>query len=129
MFGVAQTINSANYVYFLAQRELFNLEASPAAVQVFNEELLNLHRGQGMDLYWRDSMTTPTEGDYLQMVSNKTGGLFRLALRLMQSLSQTSHDVIPLADTIGLIYQILDDLKNLRSTQVGCPPSVLLDCH
>lgn len=34
------------------------------------EELLNLHRGQGMDLYWRDSLTCPTEEEYIDMVSN-----------------------------------------------------------
>lgn len=32
------------------------------------EELLNLHRGQGMDLFWRDSLTCPTEEEYVQMV-------------------------------------------------------------
>jgi geranylgeranyl diphosphate synthase type 3 len=33
-----------------------------------SDELLNLHRGQGMDLYWRDSLTCPTEEEYVQMV-------------------------------------------------------------
>lgn len=122
VFGVAQTINCANYVYFLAQKELFTLENWPAAVQVFNEEVLNLHRGQGMDLYWRDTITTPTEGEYLQMVSNKTGGLFRLALKLMQSLSSTDYDIVSLVETLGLLYQILDDVKNLQSTQVNRSP-------
>ena len=73
------------------------------------EELLNLHRGQGMDLYWRDSLTCPTEEEYIDMVSNsmcsvsthivyvrelirssfptETGGLFRIAIRLMAATS------------------------------------------
>jgi geranylgeranyl diphosphate synthase type 3 len=34
------------------------------------EELLNLHRGQGMDLFWRDNLRCPTAEDYLEMVSN-----------------------------------------------------------
>jgi geranylgeranyl pyrophosphate synthase len=37
-----------------------------------------------MDLYWRDSLTCPTEEEYLDMVANKTGGLFRLAIKLIQ---------------------------------------------
>ncbi len=37
-----------------------------------------------MDLYWRDSLTCPTEEEYLEMVANKTGGLFRLAIKLIQ---------------------------------------------
>ena len=40
------------------------------------EELLNLHRGQGMDLYWRDLLTAPTEQEYLDMVSNSTYSLY-----------------------------------------------------
>ena len=32
------------------------------------EELLELHRGQGMDIYWRDSYTCPTEDEYKEMV-------------------------------------------------------------
>jgi geranylgeranyl diphosphate synthase, type III len=53
------------------------------------EELINLHRGQGMDLYWRDSLTCPTEQEYIEMVNNKTGGLLRLAVKLMQACSPT----------------------------------------
>jgi geranylgeranyl diphosphate synthase type 3 len=87
IFGVAQTINSANYVYFKALQELLLMQ-NPKLVEIFTEELLNLHRGQGMDLYWRDSLTCPSEADYLEMVGNKTGGLFRLAIKLMQAESE-----------------------------------------
>ena len=62
---------------------------NPKLIEIFTEELLNLHRGQGMDLYWRDSLTCPSEADYLEMVGNKTGGLFRLAIKLMQAESKT----------------------------------------
>lgn len=40
-----------------------------------------------MDLFWRDTLTCPSEEDYLEMVGNKTGGLFRLAVKLMQAES------------------------------------------
>lgn len=86
IFGVAQTINSANYVYFKALQDLL-IMGNPKLIEIFTEELLNLHRGQGMDLYWRDSLTCPSEADYLEMVGNKTGGLFRLAIKLMQAES------------------------------------------
>lgn len=90
IFGTAQTINSANYVYFLALQELAKLE-NPKAINIYTEELLNLHRGQGMDLFWRDTLTCPTEDDYLEMVGNKTGGLFRLAVKLMQAESSNTR--------------------------------------
>ena len=87
IFGVAQTINSANYVYFRALQELLQM-GNPKLIEIFTEELINLHRGQGMELYWRDSLTCPSEDEYLEMVGNKTGGLFRLAIKLMQAESE-----------------------------------------
>ncbi|RYP37470.1 hypothetical protein DL767_002943 [Monosporascus sp. MG133] len=117
IYGTAQTINSANYVYFIALQELQKLN-NPRAVDVYTEELINLHRGQGMDLFWRDTLTCPTEEDYLEMVGNKTGGLFRLAIRLMQAESrETSIDCVPLVHVLGLIFQIEDDYKNLSDVK------------
>ncbi|KAK4506667.1 hypothetical protein PRZ48_000399 [Zasmidium cellare] len=130
IFGTAQTINSANYVYFLALQELLTLD-NPEVIRIYNEELLNLHRGQGMDLFWRDTLTCPTEDDYLEMVGNKTGGLFRLAIKLMCAESPSHNyppgssnqlqprektDYVPLVNTIGLLFQILDDYRNLSDT-------------
>ncbi|KAL2148335.1 hypothetical protein VTH82DRAFT_2255 [Thermothelomyces myriococcoides] len=116
IFGVPQTINSANYIYFCALQELQKLR-NPKVVSIFAEELLNLHRGQGMDLFWRDTLTCPTEDDYLEMVGNKTGGLFRLGVKLMQAESRSLIDCIPLVNLIGLIYQIADDYHNLITSQ------------
>ncbi|KAG8158573.1 hypothetical protein KVR01_011695 [Diaporthe batatas] len=128
LYGVPQTINSANYVYFCALEELQKL-GNPTCVAVFADELLNLHRGQGMDLFWRDTLTCPTEDEYLEMVGNKTGGLFRLGIKLMQaesprcrassspSAAQPPIDCVPLINLIGLIFQIRDDYQNLRSPE------------
>ncbi|KAJ9156496.1 Geranylgeranyl pyrophosphate synthase-like protein [Pleurostoma richardsiae] len=116
IFGVPQTINSANYVYFCALQELQKLRNSKA-ITVFAEELLNLHRGQGMDLFWRDTLTCPTEDDYLEMVGNKTGGLFRLGIKLMQAESRSLVDCVPLVNIVGLIFQIRDDYMNLFSRE------------
>lgn len=71
-----------------------------------------------MDLYWRDTLSCPTEDDYLEMVQNKTGGLFRLAVKLMQaeSLERGRQDCVPLVNLMGLIFQICDDYLNLSSS-------------
>ncbi|KAJ6257964.1 Dimethylallyltranstransferase [Drechslerella dactyloides] len=123
LFGVAQTINSANYIYFRAMNEITRLD-NPECIHAFTEELINLHRGQGMDLFWRDTLTCPSEDDYLEMVSNKTGGLFRLAIKLMQAQSASKvrtygwfSDYIDLVNLMGLIFQIRDDYMNLQSEQ------------
>ncbi|KAL4732974.1 terpenoid synthase [Aspergillus similis] len=118
IYGSAQTINSANFAYFLAEERLAEL-GSLKSLQVFIAELLNLHRGQGLELYYRDSLICPTEAEYMEIVTHKTGGLFRLAVGLLQSQSDAdeSSDCSKLADTLGIIYQIRDDYQNLQSDQ------------
>jgi len=114
VYGVPMTINTANYMYFVAMEDVYNT-GHPEAIRVFLEELLNLHRGQGFDILWRDSNDCPTEDQYRQMVLDKTGGLFRLCLRLMQVFSQDKRDYIPLVNLLSLYFQIRDDFINLKS--------------
>lgn len=75
IYGVPQTINTANYVYFLAFQELLKLRDENGTdgqghdlASMVTDEMLSLHRGQGMELFWRDSLTCPTEEEYVQMV-------------------------------------------------------------
>lgn len=89
---------------------------NPGAIDIYVQELLNLHRGQGMDLFWRETLTCPNEDEYLDMVGNKTGGLFRLAVKLMQAESRTEKDCVSLVNVLGLVYQICDDYLNLSNT-------------
>ena len=81
IYGVPQTINTANYVYFLAYKELAalrNLDSGEKTQIIPNkdldlvvtEELLSLHRGQGLEIFWRDTLQCPTEEEYIAMVSN-----------------------------------------------------------
>lgn len=86
---------------------------------MFVQEMLNLHRGQGHDIYSRDSSTIPTESQYISMVIDKTGGLFRLAVGLMQAFAtQHQHtDFVPLVNNLGLFFQIRDDLINLADEE------------
>lgn len=115
IFGVPSTINSANYVMFIALEQIQAL-GKPEAVQVFTEQMLELHRGQGMDIYWRDNHLCPTEDEYKQMTIRKTGGLFNLAVRLMQLFSDhaSKSDFGKLSKLFGLFYQVRDDYANLQ---------------
>uniref|UniRef100_A0A914UKW5 Geranylgeranyl pyrophosphate synthase n=1 Tax=Plectus sambesii TaxID=2011161 RepID=A0A914UKW5_9BILA len=114
IYGIPQTINAANYVYFLALQKCFEL-GHPDATSIFTEQLLELHRGQGKELYWRDTLTCPSRKDYEEMVMQKTGGLFGLAVRLMQLFSANKGNFKPLIDTLGLLFQIRDDYASLCS--------------
>lgn len=122
IFGLASTINSANYVYFLALDKVINelpKDLVPEAVSIFTQKLLELHQGQGMDIYWRDSFICPTEDQYLEMIGRKTGGLFGLGLGLLQLFSIKKHDFQKLIKLLGTYFQIRDDFANLRSKEVG----------
>ncbi|KAF2071531.1 hypothetical protein CYY_007156 [Polysphondylium violaceum] len=114
IYGVPQTINSANFVYFLMIDQCNRL-GSPVATSIFIEEVIRLHRGQGYDIMWRDNNRCPTEEEYMRMVSEKTGGLFRLGLRLLQTFSENKTDYSQFIEDLGLYYQIRDDYINLIS--------------
>ncbi|KAJ7635928.1 isoprenoid synthase domain-containing protein [Mycena rosella] len=123
VFGIPRTINAANYVYFLAQQEILGLRNSrlPAKdlIAILTEELISLHRGQGLELLWRESLQCPTEEEYIHMVndSRQTSGLLRITIRLMMACATRNVDAnyVPLMNLIGISYQIRDDLLNLQS--------------
>eukprot|EP01087_Luapelamoeba_hula_P015418 TRINITY_DN4604_c0_g1_i2.p1 TRINITY_DN4604_c0_g1~~TRINITY_DN4604_c0_g1_i2.p1 ORF type:complete len:329 (-),score=55.28 TRINITY_DN4604_c0_g1_i2:41-1027(-) len=114
VYGTPSTINCANYCYFKAL-QLCSKMGNPKANDVFLEEMLNLHRGQGFDIFWRDYQICPTEDDYKKMVLDKTGGLFRLGVKLMQCFSQDKRDYLPLVNDLAMYFQINDDYINLQS--------------
>ena len=105
IYGTPSTINSANYVMFIGLEKVLKL-GHPEAVSVFSHQMLELHRGQGMEIHWRDNFVCPTEQEYRQMIERKTGGLFNLAVRLMQLFSDSSEDFNNLTSLLGLYFQI-----------------------
>jgi len=120
IYGEASTINSANYVMFIALERVIAL-SHPQAVQVYTEQMLELHRGQGMEIYWRDNFRCPTEEEYRQMTIRKTGGLFNLAVKLMQLFASEDGQAkgngdryVDLTALIGLYFQVRDDYANLK---------------
>nr|XP_031297236.1 geranylgeranyl pyrophosphate synthase-like [Camelus dromedarius] len=116
IYGIPSDINSANYMYFLGLEKVLTLD-HPDAVKLFTRQLLDLHQGQGLDIYWRDNYTCPTEEEYRAMVLQKTGGLFGLAVGHMQLFSDYKEDLKPLLNTLGLFFQIRDDYANLHSKE------------
>lgn len=136
VYGVPLTINTGNLMYFVAlQRATSDLPAlwqrlesrtqeetnavTCKANKILVDEMLNLHHGQGLDIYWRDNLTMidlPSVEDYLRMAMNKTGGLFRLSVKLLALFSQADFEIdelVPFTDNLGIIYQIRDDYLNL----------------
>ncbi|CAI4228015.1 unnamed protein product [Auanema sp. JU1783] len=118
IYGTPRTINTANYVYFVALEKCLKLN-SQEATQIFTEQLLELHKGQGKELFWRDSLICPNENQYEMMVIQKTGGLFFLAVRLMSLFSTKKKDFHNLLRLLALYFQIRDDYLNLVSSDMA----------
>lgn len=116
LFGVPQTINSANYLFTISLEELQKLSSNKVH-KIFANELRNLHLGQSMDLNWTFRVHCPSESDYITMADNKTGGLFRLLGLLLESESSVAVglDIEHFTTIIGRYFQIRDDYQNLCS--------------
>ncbi|KAL4868714.1 isoprenoid synthase domain-containing protein [Aspergillus spectabilis] len=119
VFGQAQTLNSATYLYVKGSRQLNDLQHSRECREIFLDELETLAFGQGLELHWRFSATLPSIQDYLVMVDNKTGGFFRLVLRLLEveSESEPTPELLHFFTLLGRYYQIRDDYCNLASEE------------
>lgn len=117
IFGHAQAINSANFMFVQAVQEARKL-SDPSAVDILLDDLENLYLGQSWDLYWKYNLVYPSVNGYLNMVDNKTGGMFRMLLRLMQAESAriSIFDFDRLSLLFGRFFQIRDDYLNLRSS-------------
>ncbi|KAF8250240.1 geranylgeranyl pyrophosphate synthase [Wilcoxina mikolae CBS 423.85] len=114
IFGHAQSINAANFMYVKATAQV-QKGLNPQALDVLLEELEGLYLGQSWDLYWKHNLMCPTEEEYINMVDHKTGGMFRMLLRLMETesplvLSTFNFDRMTLL--FGRFFQIRDDYMN-----------------
>ncbi|KAL8918025.1 MAG: hypothetical protein Q9208_007623 [Pyrenodesmia sp. 3 TL-2023] len=118
IFGQAQTINSATYLFVRAVREAADLP-NGRSTAVLTEQLETLFVGQSWDLHWREKVLCPTEDEYLEMVDKKTGGLFALLASLMalESTSTAHYDLDVLITLVGRYFQIRDDYINLTSRE------------
>ncbi|KAI5981298.1 isoprenoid synthase domain-containing protein [Pisolithus marmoratus] len=133
VYGIPQTINSANYAWWLAFQQLASIREPPtenveakgrllfpeALDQIFREEILHMHRGQGLDIIWRDTSRCPTEQEYIQMARGKASAVMRLSVKIMMALATTNADVnyVHLVDLFSVYGQIRDDYMNLQSKE------------
>jgi ophiobolin F synthase len=120
IFGQSQAINSANFMFVRAVQEARKL-SNPQAVDIVLQELERLYLGQSWDLFWKHNLISPTEKAYMNMVDSKTGGMFRMLLRLMDGESGhvakcDMERLVQLMVLLGRFFQVRDDYMNLRSS-------------
>lgn len=125
VYGVPRSINVACYALYQAYEQLsgFPTDTPEAALKrnaILTEEMLTFHRGQGIEIFWRDTGIRPSIEQYISMAKNKTSSFFRLFIRLAMSFSDEPGDAyLPLLDILGVYDQIRDDLVSLDSDIVS----------
>ncbi|KAL4961087.1 bifunctional terpene synthase/polyprenyl synthetase family protein [Aspergillus stella-maris] len=123
IFGTEQTINSANFLLIDVMDKVRQLD-DPRCMDIYLEEMRNLFIGQSFDLYWTRNGECPSEEQYLDMIRQKTGGLFRLLTRMMVQVAPVQQkglesQLASLGDVLGEFFQVRDDYKNLTEEYTG----------
>jgi len=129
LYGVDVSINTGCAMYFLPfqifrdyrKNGLVSDSMLLKCYELYGQELTNVHLGQGLDILWHKGTGNPSVQDYLQMCAYKTGVLARLSARLSALLSGANDEFIKhvgiFAESIGVAFQIQDDLLNLNGTE------------
>ncbi len=126
IYGLDVTINTGNMMYYLPllpiikHKEKFDSKTLINVYETYIREMTNLSLGQAMDIAWHNGMCNAdnlTEEEYLQMCSFKTGTLARMSAKIAAILSGADDDLVKkignYAETIGVAFQIQDDILNL----------------
>lgn len=138
VFGIPLTINCGNLMYFVAMEKVQTLLSKEVVASgivnaenvndftikslgILVEEMLNLHIGQGRDIYWRDFLKRiplPLIDEYVEMVKDKTGGLFRLSVRLLLECCAITpaSPYMKVTNLLGIMYQVRDDYLNITNS-------------
>jgi len=67
VYGVASTISAAMYIIFISLQRMLSTNQTDLK-KLYTEMMLEVWRGQAMEIYWRDNHTCPSEEEYLEMV-------------------------------------------------------------
>ena len=146
IYGMDTAINSGTFMYFLPlaclsawNNEYFAKGIKEKIWEIWALHMRALHLGQAMDIAWhRDFLSLPGLEEYDRMCRLKTGCLARLAAVLGVNLgaavtepaleinSPTEKTVKNLsekfgtaAEQLGVGFQIIDDVKNLKTGVPG----------
>jgi len=128
LFGEDIAINTGNFMYFVPllvfmnHRDGFDDKTLLEAWHVFAQEMINIHAGQAMDIYWhKGKQESIGEAEYMQMCAYKTGCLTRMAAKLAAVLSGASEEQVEklgkFAEMVGIGFQIQDDILSANGSE------------
>jgi octaprenyl-diphosphate synthase len=134
-YGVDAAINSGSFLYFLPLSCVAAWDAAPelknSVYRIWGEHIRRLHLGQAMDIAWhKDPALLPSFEEYDLMCRLKTGSLASLAAvlgvvasaraaKIEEKESMLIRNLGLFAEKLGMGFQIMDDVKNLTTGNVG----------
>ncbi|MBI4895817.1 MAG: polyprenyl synthetase family protein [Candidatus Aenigmarchaeota archaeon] len=105
---------------FMTHKEKLTKDQTIKLYEIYTQEMINVCLGQGMDISWHKGTANAdkiTEAEYLQMCAYKTGCLARMSAKLGACVAGADEKTIEklgiLAESIGVAFQIQDDILNL----------------
>lgn len=127
IFGIDVAVNAGNFMYFIPlmvfknNNDKFESDILLSAYNVYAQEMMNIHLGQGTDIFWHRGMAEDiNEKEYFQMCIFKTGCLSRMAAKLAIVLlgkdKELSEKMSRVAEAIGVAFQIQDDILDISLT-------------
>ena len=127
-YGLDLAINAGNLLYFLPETCMAATPLDPATeLQVYRlylRAMLRLHYGQGLDILWhRKPERVPEPAEYFAMCRCKSGSLAGLATGLGAVLAgapaELAHQLRKAGEEFGVCFQIIDDVRNLTTGNLG----------
>ncbi|HAF85529.1 MAG TPA: polyprenyl synthetase family protein [Sphaerochaeta sp.] len=127
LYGEDFSINAGNFLYFLPTKAIDEAAVDDKVklliYQIYAKYMRRIHLGQGMDICWHHHRTFPPVQEYELMCRLKTGCLPAMGCEIGAALALDDPQVIRraghIAETIGVGFQILDDVINLEKGNPG----------
>ena len=140
VYGVDVAVNTGNAMYFLPllslmkNRDKFDEKTLMNAYEIYVQEMINVSAGQAMDIWWhKHGKLNLKEDEYLQMCAYKTGTLARMSAKLAVTFAHGTQKQAEafgkFAETMGVAFQIQDDILNLTPSALSEMKGIGEDIH
>jgi len=130
IYGEDIAINAGNSLFYFSllplvkNKEKFDSETLLKIYNIYSKEMIKIHFGQAADIAWHRGLANAdniTEDEYLEMCSNKTGCIARLATKIAAIIAGKNDEEVEkigkFAETVGIAFQIQDDILNLSGEE------------
>lgn len=127
-YGEDMAINTGTLLYFLPLLILDSIilpvEKKEEVRRIHGRALLNLHYGQGLDIWWhRTSDYLPEAEEYMTMCRLKTGSLAGMGGEVGALMADADGEcrvhLGGIMAEMGVAFQIMDDVANLTTGNPG----------